>query len=93
MLPIRTIGHILVAILIVILWGSESGKLSGCPEDFVVKYGTYVENYGRVSDKLNENTAGIYFLLLFIWFGALFAVLLTFPQEMNIFLKVNLISN
>ncbi|XP_054157514.1 ATP-binding cassette sub-family G member 4-like [Oppia nitens] len=87
MLPLRVIAHILTIILIVLFWGSESGHLSGCPSDFIGDSGSYVENFDKVSNKLIENYGCIIFIIMFTWFGSIFAVLLTFPSEMNLVIK------
>ena len=87
MIPLRIAAHIAFTVMIVLFWGSGSGKLSGCPQDFVEEGTSYLESYDRVSEELNENMSCVLFMLMNIWFGAIVSVLLTFPKEMNIFLK------
>lgn len=91
MLPMRVIAHIGVVLLLVGFWGPESGYLSGCPDNFVVEGESYVKAFEDVSARLNENFSCIIFIVMITWFGAIFAVLLTFPEEMHTFLKVKLI--
>ena len=89
MLPIRLIGHILVTALFIEFWGGDSGYLSGCADNFAITSGgDFVKNYETVLYKIRDNLGFLYFFILFIWFGSIFAVLLTFPLEMNVFLKV-----
>jgi len=89
MLPIKILGYFSCAILVSILYGSDIGKLSGCPEDFIVANGgTYVENYERVSTKIVENFSCIFFCVIISWFLSIFPPLLVFPLEMNVFFKV-----
>jgi len=89
MLPIKTFGHFSNAVLIGVLYGFDIGKISGCPEDFIVANGgTYVENYDRVSGKIMENFSCISFCILISWFLSILPTLLVFPLEMNVFFKV-----
>jgi len=89
MLPFRVIGYIICSIIIGIVYGPESGKISGCPQDLALdKGGNLIDNYIYVLKELTENVAGIAFICMFGWFGAIFPVLLAFPQEINIFFKV-----
>ncbi|CAG2101882.1 unnamed protein product [Medioppia subpectinata] len=87
MLPLRSAAHLATVGLLVGFWGPESGKLSGCPDNFVVDGADFVKTFEEVGDKLNENFGCICFIVMFTWFGAIFAVLLTFPAEMHTFLK------
>ena len=60
MLPLRFLTYIFCAILIVILWGSDSGKLSGCAQDFVTKSGeNMVDKFKNVWNDVFENYAGL----------------------------------
>ncbi len=89
MLPLRIVGLIVFSVLLSILYGFEIGKVSGCPQDFAATSGvTYAENYDRVSTKINENLACIFFCNLMSWSLTIFPQLLVFPLEMNIFFKV-----
>ncbi|CAG2107633.1 unnamed protein product, partial [Medioppia subpectinata] len=87
LLHLRIVANIATVLLLVGFWGPESGKLSGCPDNFVVDGADFVKTFERVADKLNENFACLVFVVMFTWFGAIFAVLLTFPAEMHTFLK------
>ncbi len=91
MLPLRIIGHIAGGGLLSFLYGSEIGVLSGCPEDFDISNGgTYIANYDRVSTKISENIACLFFCNIMSWFLTIFPYLLVFPLEMNVFFKVGL---
>jgi len=91
MLRIRIIGYVFIPILISIVYRSDSGKYSGCSQDFAVMNGeSFVDKYKyvSVSNDILENIGGIMFITLFGWFGAIFPLLLTFPKEINIFFIV-----
>ena len=92
MLPLRFFGYIICGALISILYGFDSGILSGCPEDFAIQSGdNLIEKYESVSADVFENYIGIAFVCIFGWFAGIFPVLLQFPIELNNFLKVNYI--
>jgi hypothetical protein len=89
MLRIRIIGYVFIPILISLVYRSDSGKYSGCSQDFAVMSGeSFVDKYISVSTDILENIEGIMFIALFGWFGSIFPLLLTFPKEINIFFKV-----
>ncbi len=89
MLRIRIIGYIFIPILISLVYRPDSGKYSGCSQDFAVMDGeSFVDKYMSVSTDIFENIEGILFIAMFGWFGAIFPLLLTFPKEINTFFKV-----
>jgi hypothetical protein len=89
MLRIRIIGYVFIPILISLVYRTDSGKYSGCSQDFAVMDGeSFVDKYMSVSTDIFENIEGILFIAMFGWFGAIFPLLLTFPKEINTFFKV-----
>lgn len=83
----RTIAHIVFALLTVSLWGAESGHLSGCAPDFLSANTSYFDNYKAVSEELTENLSCIVSVLMMVWFGSIFCVLLSYPKQMHTLLK------
>ncbi|CAG2101883.1 unnamed protein product [Medioppia subpectinata] len=55
LLPMRTAAHIVIAVMMVTFWGSESGHLSGCADNFVAEGTDFVKTFEDVSVRLQEN--------------------------------------
>ncbi|CAG2100166.1 unnamed protein product, partial [Medioppia subpectinata] len=73
MLPMRFFGYILVAFLISLLFGRDSGVLSGCPQELNFRdNGNIIEYIMSRSADLFENCCGLAFICLFGWFGGIF---------------------
>ena len=89
MLPMRFFCYIIVAFQISLLFGTDSGVLSGCPSNFGVGDGSnLIQKAQDNAADLFENCCGLAFICLFGWFGGIFPVLLIFPIELNVFLQV-----
>lgn len=85
---IRFFSHIIVAIFIGLLYGSKIGSASGCPPVYTE------DNLGSVQKHLyddiiasGENVANLFFATMFVMYGAMLPTVLTFPLELNVFLK------
>lgn len=88
MLPARIIGYIVCSMLISLLYGSDSGALSGCPQEFTIDDGQDLFlKYKEYAQDIIENTCGLAFMCMFCWFGGIFPELLIFPNELEVFLK------
>ena len=87
MLPVRVIAHISLALVCVQFFGSDSGYLSGCVDEFKTANNSYFENYKSVIRDLNENLGVIIYVVMVVWFGSIFCVLLSYPKQMHILLK------
>ena len=71
------------------MYGSDSGRLSGCSHDFSIGDGTnLIKKFQETIADLFENCSGLLFVTLYGWFVALFPIVLVFPKEVNVFLKV-----
>ena len=89
MLPMRFFGYIICGLLISILFGFDSGVLSGCNNEFALGDGkNMVDKFKGIIADLFENCAGLAFINMLGWFGGIFPVLLIFPTELNVFLQV-----
>lgn len=85
---IRFFSHITVAIFIGLLYGSKIGSASGCPPIYTE------DNLNSVQKHLyddiiasGENVANLFFATMFVMYGAMLPTVLTFPMELNVFLK------
>ncbi len=87
-IPLRIAVFISNAIFPLLLFDSNSGHITGCPEEFAVSGDTYFENFQKVTEKLQQNMTIVLLIIVNVWFGGILSVLLTFPKEMNIILKV-----
>ncbi|CAG2112166.1 unnamed protein product [Medioppia subpectinata] len=88
MLPMRFFGYISVAFLISLLFGRDSGVLSGCPQELNFRdNGNIIEYIRSRSADLFENCCGLSFICLFGWIGGIFPVLSIFPIELNVYLQ------
>ena len=89
MMPARVIGYIFCAFQISIFFGFDSGVLSGCADEFAIGNGqNFIDRILENREDLVENGCCITFICLLGWFGGIFPVLLVFPTELNIFMKV-----
>lgn len=89
MLPLRFFGYIICGVLISVLFGFDSGVLSGCMHEFTLGDGkNLVEKFKATVADLFENCAGLAFINMLGWFGSIFPMLLIFPTELDVFIKV-----
>lgn len=86
---VRFMSHIIVAIFIGLLYGSKIGTASGCPPAY-----SSIENVQLIQKHVyediiasSENVANLFFAAMFIMYGAMLPTVLTFPTELNVFLK------
>lgn len=87
MVPGRIIAHFMMIACMFLVFGLHVGEVTGCPYDILTREGTFMENLDDEIGRTRENIAAIILTSLFIWFGALFPVVLLFPLEMNVFMK------
>ena len=88
MLGLRFWSYIVIAVLISLMYGPDSGYLSGCPHDYAIDNGMdVIKHTQEVTADIFENCSGLIFIVMFAWFCAIFPVLLVFPQEVNVFIK------
>ena len=86
---IRLMSHVVVAIFIGLLYGGKIGSASGCPPsngnlDNVHAIQRHVYDDIVAS---SENVANLFFAAMFVMYGAMLPTVLTFPTELNVFLK------
>ncbi|CAG2176624.1 unnamed protein product, partial [Oppiella nova] len=88
MLPLKVSAYIVSAVMIGLMFGSDSGILSSCSSDFNIGDGKdLMKKYQEIAADIMENCSGILFAVMFGWFMSIFPILLIFPSEMNVFLK------
>jgi len=86
---LRLVSHIIVALFIGFLYGNKIGNAGGCPPP-----SNDLNSFISIQNELykdlvstSENIANFFFANMFVMFGALMPTVLTFPMEMNVFLK------
>ena len=85
---LRFVSHIVVAVFIGILYGKKVGAASGCPPAYDMDNMMNIQKH--VYDDIiasSENTANFFFAAMFVMFGAMLPTVLTFPSELNVFMK------
>ena len=86
---LRLVSHIFVALFVGFLYGNKVGNAGGCPpsnHDLNSFISIQNELYQDIVST-GENIANFFFANMFVMFGALMPTVLTFPMEVNIFLK------
>lgn len=89
MLTMRINLYVVCGLLLSAFFGSDSGIYSGCAPDFNIGDGkNLMDKIKNVMADIIENCCGITFAIIMAWFGGIFPVLLIFPIELDVFLKV-----
>ena len=88
---IRFLSHVIVAIFIGLLYGGKIGAASGCPPS---NGQSNLDNVHAIQRRVyedivasSENSANLFFAAMFVMYGAMLPTVLTFPTELNVFLK------
>lgn len=85
---LRLFTHLVVAIAVSLLYGSQSGAETGCAQ---LTYNPYVGNSqvvtGTSVTATNQNITLMFFTLFFLTFTSLTPIILTFPCDLRVFLK------
>uniref|UniRef100_T1L476 ABC transporter domain-containing protein n=2 Tax=Tetranychus urticae TaxID=32264 RepID=T1L476_TETUR len=83
---LRLSQYLLVGLILSFLHNYKIGELDGCYTD-VIKNATLLsgeQNYGQLLARINDNTATIYFALMFLVGAAIVPTVLTFPTEISV---------
>ena len=90
MVPLRVACYICCGLLISVLFGFDSGKFSGCAYEMfaITQDAELITKMKATYADLFENVALLSVINLIGWFSSIFPVLLIFPNELDVFLKV-----
>ena len=83
----RLLVHVVVGVAVSLLYGSEPGRASGC--NSINQYGTEHLLDQKTMIHTSMNMTLMFFTLFFLTFTSLTPTILTFPSELNVFMKEN----
>ncbi|XP_074600694.1 ATP-binding cassette sub-family G member 1-like [Brevipalpus obovatus] len=83
---LRLSQYLLVGLILSFLHSYKIGELDGCYTDVIQGATSFSasENYGQLLARINDNTATIYFALMFLVGAAIVPTVLTFPTEVTV---------
>lgn len=89
---LRLFSHVITAIFIGLLYGTEVGEPALCPPlesplNDLERFSEYRAKYQADLITSTENLAFIFFTLMFTLFGAMMPIIMTFPANLNVLKK------
>lgn len=86
---LRLLTHLIVGLAVSFLYGSQSGLEAGCTQLVYTSYGAVNSQVvtSTAVTATNQNVTLMFFILFFLTFTSLTPILLTFPNDLKVFLK------